>query len=159
MTIFLENATLSDAEALHKLQIKAFLPLLEKYQDVATNPACEPLEKTKERITDPLRGFYKIVKDNVVVGAIVIKFTSSTSLWIGPIFVDPDAQNQKIGQKAMILLEKLFPDVQKYELATLSQELGNIHLYQKLGYKLTDRKEKIQQGLDLVFFEKTISKS
>ncbi|NDD58917.1 MAG: GNAT family N-acetyltransferase [Chlamydiae bacterium] len=73
---------------------------------------------------------------------------------MGPIFVDPDFQNQKIAQKVMILIENLFPHIKKFELATLSQETGNIHLYQKLGYKLTNRKEKVNDLLDLVFFEK-----
>jgi hypothetical protein len=33
MTITLEKASTKDAEALHALQIKCFLPLLEKYND------------------------------------------------------------------------------------------------------------------------------
>ncbi|NBO24622.1 MAG: N-acetyltransferase [Chlamydiae bacterium] len=154
MTISIEKATPNDAELLHKLQIKAFLPLLEKYQDHQTNPACEPTDKTLERINSSSRGFYKIKKDDHLVGAIVIKHSSPSSIWIGPIFVDPDFQNQKIAQKVMILIENLFPHIKKFELATLSQETGNIHLYQKLGYKLTNRKEKVNDLLDLVFFEK-----
>ena len=154
MSITIEKATPADAHLLHQIQVKAFLPLLEKYQDHTTNPACEPIDKTLERINSSSRGFYKILKDNQLVGAIAIKHTSDHSLWIGPIFVDPDFQNQKIAQKGMILIENLFTHVTKFELATLSKETGNIHLYQKLGYKFTDRKEKVNDLLDLVFFEK-----
>lgn len=156
MSIKLEKATTEDAQILHELQIKAFLPLLKRYQDHATNPACESIDKTIERINLETRGFYKILKENHLVGGVAIKHTSSDSLWIGPIFIDPDFQNQKIAQQAMTLLETLFPNVQKYELATLSKESGNIHLYQKLGYKQTGKKETISNLIDLIFFEKII---
>lgn len=158
MAITLEKATLVDADALHQLQVKAFLPLLKKYQDFATNPACESIDKIVERINSSLRGFYKIKKGDRLVGGIAIKHVSDDCLWIGPIFVDPDFQNQKIAQKAMVLIETFFPHVTKFELATLKQETGHIHLYQKMGYNLIDRKEKVNNLLDLVFFEKKIFK-
>lgn len=68
MTITLEKAISEDANALHALQIKSFLPLLEKYKDFETSPAAEPQEKTLNRINDPLKGFYKILKDGSLVG-------------------------------------------------------------------------------------------
>ncbi len=85
-----------DVHALHSLQIKAFLPLLEKYKDHEINPACESEEKTLQRINDSLKGFYKILKDDVLVGGIVIKQTAPKTLFLGPIFIDPDYQNQKL---------------------------------------------------------------
>lgn len=42
--IELKLITREDAECLHKLQIEAFMPLYEKYQDDATSPAKESLE-------------------------------------------------------------------------------------------------------------------
>lgn len=158
MSIHIEPAVVSDATLLHELQIKAFLPLLEKYQDHSTNPACEPLEKTIERITSDSKGFYKILIKNQIVGGIAFKHVSDQTIWIGPIFVDPDFQNQKIAQQALIQFEAIFPNITKYELATLSKESGNIHLYLKLGYKLQAKKQKLNDQLDLVFFEKIINK-
>lgn len=76
MTITLEKATSEDAEALHAIQIKSFLPLLKKYKDPETNPACESIDKTLKRINDPLKVFFKILKDNVLVGGIVISHTA-----------------------------------------------------------------------------------
>jgi RimJ/RimL family protein N-acetyltransferase len=157
MSIHIQKATKSDALTLHKLQIKAFLPLLEKYQDHTTNPASEPIEKTLERISSSSRGFYKILLKDQIVGGIAFKIVSEYSLWIGPIFVDPDFQTQKIAQQALSQFEAIFPKVTKYELATLSKEAGNIHLHQKLGYKLTGRIEKLNDKVDLIFFEKIIS--
>ncbi|MBA2369819.1 MAG: GNAT family N-acetyltransferase [Candidatus Protochlamydia sp.] len=103
------------------MQVKSFLPLLEKYNDHKNNPACEPLDKTILRINDPLKGFFKILKENILVGGIAIKHTIPGTLFLGPIFIDPGYRNQKIAQKALELIENLFPAIEFFELATLAQ--------------------------------------
>lgn len=50
--IELKLITREDAECLHKLQIEAFMPLYEKYQDDATSPAKESLETITKKIVD-----------------------------------------------------------------------------------------------------------
>ena len=50
MQITLTKASLADAEIIHQMQLTAFKPLLEKYQDYDTNPGNEQLERTIERI-------------------------------------------------------------------------------------------------------------
>lgn len=154
MTIALKKASVEEAEALHAMQIKCFLPLLEKYKDHGTNPACEPIEKTITRITDPLKGFYKILKDNLLVGAIVVKHTNLRTLFLGPIFIDPEFQNQKIAQKALKLIEDRFPAIDFFELATIAQEKGNVHLYEKMGYVITGENKKISDSIIISFFRK-----
>ncbi len=106
--ITLEKATSKDASTLHAMQIKAFLSLLKKYQDPETNPACEALAKTLNRIKDPLKGYYKILKDHQLIGGIAIKYRAPATLFLGPIFIDPAFQNQKITQIALKLMEDLF---------------------------------------------------
>jgi RimJ/RimL family protein N-acetyltransferase len=157
MTITLEKATKEDAEKLHAIQIKSFLPLLEKYQDHEINPACEPIDKTLQRINDPLKGFYKILKDNILVGGIAIKHISTEIIFLGPIFIDPIFQNQKIAQTVLQLIENIFPSVHFFELRTLAQEKGNIHLYEKMGYVIQGESKKINDSLELVFFRKKIT--
>ncbi len=159
MNITLEKATSEDAKALHALQIKCFLPLLEKYKDHSTNPACEPIDKTLTRITDPLKGFYKILKDNILVGGIVVKHTNPETLFLGPIFIDPEFQNQKIAQKALKLIEDMFPTINFFELATIAQEKGNVHLYQKMGYVATGENKKISDSMIIPFFRKRVVRS
>ncbi len=154
MTITLEKATSEDAETLHALQIKCFLPLLDKYKDHGTNPACEPIDKTLTRITDPLKGFYKILKDNILVGGIVVKHTNPGTLFLGPIFIDPEFQNQKIAQNALKLLEGIFPNINFFELATIAQEKGNLHLYEKMGYTATGENKVVSHSMIILFFEK-----
>ena len=50
--------TREDAECLYKLQIEAFMPLYEKYQDDATSPAKESLETITKKIVDDNSNFY-----------------------------------------------------------------------------------------------------
>ncbi len=156
MTITLEKAIPKDAKALYALQIKCFLPLLVKYKDHGTNPACEPIDKTLTRITDPLKGFYKILKDNILVGGIAIKHIAPGILFLGPIFIDSEFQNQKIAQKALKLIEDIFPRIDFFELATIAQEKGNIHLYEKMGYIATGENKKISDSIIIHFFSKKV---
>lgn len=45
MEVSLHKADSRDAMTIHEMKIKAFMPLLEKYQDFETSPANEPVEK------------------------------------------------------------------------------------------------------------------
>ena len=73
--IELKLITRKDAECLHKLQIEAFMPLYEKYQDDATSPAEESLETITKKIVDDNSDFYFILfngekgGDNTPVGS------------------------------------------------------------------------------------------
>jgi RimJ/RimL family protein N-acetyltransferase len=158
MKITLEKATEKDADALHAIKIKSFLPLLKKYNDQETNPACESLAKTLNRINDPLKGFYKILRDGTLVGGMAIKNTAPATLFLGPIFIDPDFQNQKIAQQALKIIEGFFPTIDFFELRTISQEKGNIYLYEKIGYTATGESKKINDSLDLLFYRKSLHK-
>lgn len=154
--ITLEKATPDDVHALHAMQVHSFASHLEKYQDKTTNPACETHEKTLFRITDPLRGFFKILKDGVLVGGIGVKHSAPGTLFVGPVFVDPAFRNQKIAQRALTLLEEQFLAMERFQLAAVVQEKGSIHLYEKLGYIATGEVQNINALLDVMFFSKQL---
>lgn len=61
--------------------------------------------------------------------------------------------NKKIAQKAILYAEK-FHGKDNLELDTILQEKGNCHLYEKLGYKRTDKTQKVNDKLTLVFYKK-----
>ena len=48
-------------ECLHRLQVEAFMPLYEKYQDDDTSPAKESLKKVTEKIIDTNSDYYFVV--------------------------------------------------------------------------------------------------
>ena len=51
--VSLEKATTTDAESIFDIQVKAFLPLLEKYKDYNTSPGNESIDRVISRITNP----------------------------------------------------------------------------------------------------------
>jgi GNAT superfamily N-acetyltransferase len=154
MEIKLEKATNSDAESIFDIQVKAFMPLLEKYKDYQTSPANETIDRVIERINNPNGGFYKILADNILVGAICVFWKEKTQFWISPMFILPEYQGQGIGQKAILLVEEMFPQVISWELATILEEKRNCYLYEKMGYTQTGLRKKINDNTTLVYYYK-----
>jgi GNAT superfamily N-acetyltransferase len=58
------------------------------------------------------------------------------------------------------LAQKTFEEIEKihgsdnWSLDTILQETGNCYLYEKLGYKKTGVTEKINDRMDIVYYEK-----
>ena len=57
MGVSLCKANLDNAMTIHEMQVKAFMPLLEKYQDYDTNPANESLERIIARFNQPFTDY------------------------------------------------------------------------------------------------------
>ena len=66
--IELKLVTEGEAESLHRLQVEAFMPLYEKYQDDDTSPAKESLKRVTEKIIEENSDFYFIVFRGEKVG-------------------------------------------------------------------------------------------
>ena len=56
-SIELKLVTEDEAECLHRLQVEAFMPLYEKYQDDDTSPAKESLKRVTEKIIEEIQIF------------------------------------------------------------------------------------------------------
>ncbi|MDQ1005223.1 hypothetical protein QFZ28_005801 [Neobacillus niacini] len=93
MDVILEKATNDDAQSIFDMQVKAFMPLLEKYKDYDTNPANETIDRVFTRINNPNGGFYKILVDNILVGAICVVWKERVH-WISPMFILPKYQGK-----------------------------------------------------------------
>jgi hypothetical protein len=72
MDISLHKSGNSEASAIHEMQIKAFMPLLDKYRDFETSPANESVERIIARMNQPFSDYYIIKDSNIAVGAIRI---------------------------------------------------------------------------------------
>ncbi len=58
-----------------------------------------------------------------------------------------------LAQQAIKELERIYgPD--NWSLDTILQEKGNCHLHEKMGYQRTGNPEKINEQMDIVFYEK-----
>lgn len=154
MVVKLEKAIESDANAIFEIQVNAFKPLLEKYKDFNTNPANETINRVITRINNPSGDFYKIIAENVHVGAIYVFWKEQTQFWISPMFILSTYQGQGIAQQAITLIEKLFPHATTWELATILEEERNCYLYEKLGYIKTGVIKQLNDNTTLGFYKK-----
>jgi predicted acetyltransferase len=154
LVVKLEKAIESDANAIFEIQVNAFKPLLEKYKDFNTNPANETINRVVTRINNPTGDFYKIIVENVHVGAIYVFWKEQTEFWISPMFILSTYQGQGIAQQAITLIEKLFPHATSWELATIMEEERNCYLYEKLGYIKTGVIKQLNDNTTLGFYKK-----
>jgi RimJ/RimL family protein N-acetyltransferase len=155
MNIALHKASASNSEQIHKMQIAAFLPMLQKYQDNETCPAAETFEQVQKRFDNPLITYFFILKATEKIGVIRIGKIDEAHYKLSQILILPEFQEKGYGQKAIKLLEALFPNVKKWELGTIKQELKLCHFYEKMGYNRTKEKQ-IKDGMTMVYYEKQV---
>ena len=65
----------------------------------------------------------------------------------------PEHRNKGFAQAAIIAAEKKYGS-KHWCLDTILQESGNLHLYEKMGYHRTGKTEKVNDRMDIVFYEK-----
>lgn len=70
MEVSLYKADLNDAVTVHEMKVKAFMPLLEKYQDFETSPANETVERIITQINQSFTDYFIIHHFEVAVGGI-----------------------------------------------------------------------------------------
>lgn len=154
MSVVLRKAGKDDVETVWKMQTEAFRELYEKYQDKDTSPATEPLEKVKARFNMVGSYYYFIENGCDTVGVIRIVDTKDGSRKrISPLWIMKEYRGKGYAQQAIIEAERMYgPD--NWSLDTILQEEGNCYLYEKMGYKRTSGVEKINDRMDIVFYEK-----
>ena len=143
-----------DLETVWKMQVEAFSGLLAKYQDYDMSPASEKLEKIEARFNQPWTTYYFIVAENRNVGVIrVVDKKDGSRKRISPIWIMEEFRGKGYAQKAILEAEKIY-GADHWCLDTIFQEKGNLHLYEKLGYRQTGQIEHINERMDIVFYEK-----
>lgn len=148
------RASVNDCDKLWKMQTEAFRDMLEKYQDYEISPANEPREKVEARLKDEFTYFYFIVFEENYAGAVrVVDRKDGSRKRVSPIFIMKEFRGKGLAQKTFAEIEKLHGS-HNWELETILQEEGNCYLYEKLGYKRTDKVENINERMDIVFYKK-----
>lgn len=153
MTVVLRRAEERDVPLLWEMQVKAFAPLLKRYEDYSTNPACEEESAVRNRFHQAYTDYYLILSDDEAVGGVRVVRREGGKCRISPLFVVPEHQGRGIAQAAMKQLEALYPGA-RWELNTILQETCNCHLYEKLGFCRTGEYEKINEKMTLVYYRK-----
>ena len=144
--------TVGDAKEILALQKLAYQSEAQIYQDYAIPPLTQTLEEIEADLKRQL--FLKASVSGQIVGS-VRAYAQQGTCFIGRLIVHPDYQNRGIGSKLMREIEKRFPQVKRYELFTGQRSERNLHLYQKLGYKIV-RDERVSEKLTLVLLEKCV---
>ncbi|MCR5614943.1 MAG: GNAT family N-acetyltransferase [Saccharofermentans sp.] len=137
-----------------KMQVEAFSGLWAKYHDNDISPAAEGLEKVAARFAQPETTYYFIVAEGMRVGVIrVIDKKDSSRKRISPMWIMEEYRGRGYAQAAILEAEKIH-GADNWCLDTILQEPGNIHLYEKMGYRRTGRTMKINDLMDIIFYEK-----
>lgn len=147
--------TESDLDTVFAIQQAAYKPLYEKYHDDETNPYMESKETVLEKYMKPGTQGYLFIKNGVPVGSVRIKlFPKSKSGSVSALAVYPQYQGQGIAQEALLKIEQIHSDVERWFLDTILQEAGNCHLYEKIGYQRTGKTKEMNESMTLVDYEK-----
>ncbi|MBQ5966864.1 MAG: GNAT family N-acetyltransferase [Clostridiales bacterium] len=154
MSIELKPITREDIATVWKMQVEAFQVLLDKYQDFDTSPASEPVDKVLARFEQPWTTYFFIMANGEKAGVIrVVDKKDGSRKRISPIWIMPEFRNRGYAQQAILAAEKIYGSGH-WCLDTILQEKGNLHLYEKLGYHRTGRVDKINDKMDIVYYEK-----
>lgn len=140
----ISKATKKDLPEILALQYLAYQSEAELFE----NKDIPPLKQTLEELTQEFDSgvILKLTDDNAIIGSVRANCDGKTT-YIGKLMVHPDYRRQGLGSRLLCEIEKYFPDT-RYELFTSTRSVGNIRLYQKLGYEIFDQKE---MGGELIF--------
>ena len=145
----------SDIDTVYTIQQMAYKPLYEKYHDDGSNPYMESKETVFRKYMRAGTTGYLFVLDGTAVGAVRINIDDADkSGRVSALGVLPQYQGRGIAQEALLEIERMHPEVERWFLDTIQEEAGNCHLYEKIGYKKSGRTEVINERMTLVFYEK-----
>lgn len=154
MSIELKVVEREDIETVWKMQIEAFYDLLQKYRDYDISPAAESIDKVIARFEQPWTTYFYIMDGDKEVGVIrIVDKKDGSRKRISPIWIMPEHRNKGYASQAILEVERIYGE-DNWCLDTILQEKGNLHLYEKLGYHQTGRVDKINDRMDIVFYEK-----
>ena len=154
MEVKLIKASRNDMKTIWLMQKKAFGGLLEKYHDYGISPASESYERIIEKYEMEGSFYYFISDSGVNVGVIrIIDKNDGSRKRISPIWIMPEHRNKGYARAAIMEAERIH-GADNWSLDTILQEKGNLHLYEKLGYHRTGKIEKINDRMDIVYYEK-----
>jgi len=144
------RASSEDAAAILELQKLAYQSEAQLYNDFSIPPLTQTLGELRSDFTDKV--FLKAEIKDQIVGS-VKGYQLESTCYIERLIVHPNFQGQGIGTALMQQIELCFGQAQRFELFTGHESERNIHLYERLGYKIF-RNEEINKTLSFVFMEK-----
>ena len=149
--ISIVKATLSDVPEIWRIQKSAFEGQAKIYNNYKLPPLVQTLESLKDEFESKV--FLKAEIDGKIVGS--VRFTvDGNEIEIERLIVDPNFQNQSVGTVLMKRVEQIVDKKITFKLFTGIKSSRNIHLYEKLGYKIYTQSE-TPQGVGLLHMKKS----
>jgi ribosomal protein S18 acetylase RimI-like enzyme len=144
------RATVADAGQILALQKRAYESEARIYNDWNIPPLTQGLGGLVEEIEKTT--VLKATDGERIVGS--VRATSKNGVCsIGRLIVEPERQGQGLGTKLLQAIEAAHPQANRFELFTGSRSEGNIRLYQRHGYEITEAKH-LSEHVTLVFMVK-----
>lgn len=144
------KASEDDLREILSLQYLAF----QSEATIINNFDIQPLKQTLNELQAEFAEqiFLKAIDDTGAIVGSVRYFSEDDTVYIGKLIVKPDFQGRGIGTKLLLEVEKLCPN-KRYELFTRSNNLRNLSIYKRLGYKIFAEKP-VMEGLSFAYLEK-----
>lgn len=144
------RVSLEDAASILELQKLAYQSEAQLYNNFSIPPLTQTLDELRSDFTR--KTFLMAQVEGRIVGS-VRGYQTGNTCYLERLIVHPDFQGQGIGTELMKRVESCFDQAQRFELFTGHKSDRNIHLYERLGYRIF-KSEKINQSLSFVFMEK-----
>ena len=147
-----EKAKKEDLKEILELQYLAYQSEAKLFGDMEI----PPLKQTIEEVFDEFQKGIILKKTDEkgrIIGS-VRAYQDGEKVYIGKLMVHPEMQRKGIGTELLLDIENEFSNC-RYELFTSTRSVGNIRLYERLGYKIF-KEEKISAELQFVYMQKKI---
>jgi ribosomal protein S18 acetylase RimI-like enzyme len=144
------RATVDDAGQILALQKRAYESEARTYNDWSIPPLTQGLGALVEEIEKTT--VLKTTVEQRIVGSVRATLNSEVCS-IGRLIVEPEHQGQGLGTKLLEAIEAAHPEAKRFELFTGSRSEGNIRLYRRHGYEVTETKQ-LSEHVTLVFMVK-----
>ena len=145
-----EKAKKEDLKEILELQYLAYQSEAKLFGDMEI----PPLKQTIEEVFDEFQKGIILKKTDEkgrIIGS-VRAYQDGETVYIGKLMVHPEMQRKGIGTELLLDIENEFSNC-RYELFTSTRSVGNIRLYERLGYKIF-KEEKISAELQFVYMQK-----
>ena len=146
----IKRAEYKDLQEILYLQYLAYQSEAELFDSKDIPPLKQTLAEVIEEFNNGI--ILKLTDENGTIIGSVRATEKNGTVYIGKLMVHPDHRCKGYGTKLLSEIESCYPD-RRYELFTSTRSVDNIRLYEKVGYKIFDRKP-VDNELVFVYMEK-----